>query len=122
MIDTNIRNESIVGTMLKSFGFDEDNAEYDSNQIVDTLLPFINMAIGTLSQICSSLSPVYVTDSSTTWNDLYSGDNDEMMTLIVADIVFRTKLLWDAPDSSYVLSAYEKRIDELDWRLSIAKG
>lgn len=122
MIDTNIRNESIVGTMLKSFGFDEDNAEYDSNQIVDTLLPFINMAIGALSQICSSLSPVYVTDSSTTWNDLYSGDNDEIMTLIVADIVFRTKLLWDAPDSSYVLSAYEKRIDELDWRLSIAKG
>lgn len=120
-MSSTIRNQSVLETVLKGLGFDEDSTEYNSSQFIATILPHINMAIGAVSQICALINPAYVSDSSVTWTDLYSGDDDEVLALASSDIVFRSRLLWDPPDSSYVLSAFEKRIDEIDWRLNILK-
>lgn len=111
------RNTSIFDSIKQMLGVDLDIEDVSFDQ---ELMMTINAAFGTLGQIGvgSFDSQFRITGSSETWGD-FIGDQDNIDTVI--EYVFvRTKLVFDPPQSSFVLEELKKIKEEDEFRLSIA--
>lgn len=90
--------------------------EYDAFD--DQILLFINGAISTLSQI--GIGPedgFFVATSDSEWSEYL--DNERLLPMVKQYITDRVKLSFDPPASSFVLSAIEKDLDRLEWRIKV---
>ena len=105
-------NDSILETIRKMLGPDSTYTYFDPDIIV-----LINSAISTLVQL--GVGPVEgfsITSNHETWSDLLDGyDNLEMVKEYV---YLRVKVVFDPPNSGYVLDAYKNEIKELEWRIN----
>ncbi len=81
------------------------------------ILSFINSAIFSLSQLGLSAATGFIATSETTWSDLI-GESDNL-EIIKAYIYFKTKLAFDPPGVSFLVSAIERQIQEYEDRLMI---
>lgn len=106
--------DSILQSTKKLLGFD---ASYDAFDL--DITTHINSAFSTLYQ--AGVGPVegfFIEDKSAKWN-LFLGDNMHILD-VKTYIYLKVKLLFDPPTSSFGLSAIEKQLDELIWRLNVA--
>lgn len=90
--------------------------EYDAFD--DQILLFINGAISTLSQI--GIGPEdgsFVATSESEWSEYL--DSERLLPMVKQYITDRVKLSFDPPASSFVLSAIEKDLDRLEWRIKV---
>lgn len=107
-------NDSILSTIKKLLGIPEDYEVFDTDIVMH-----INSAFSTLLQLgIGPRTGFYITGTTETWTDLI--DNEADMFLFVQQYVYiSVKLMFDPPTSSFVLEAYNKRLDELTWRLNV---
>lgn len=103
--------ESILLTICKMLGIDEDNREFDIDVITN-----INAVFSKLSQIGVSGS-FSITGLSETWNDY--GISGDALSLVKNYMYHEVRLMFDPPTASYVLSSLEKIRDEEVWRLNV---
>lgn len=106
--------ESIFKTIKALLGPDAEYDVFDQD-----ILVFINSAISILCQIGVGPSTGFrVTGETETWGDLL-GDSDRIDS--VKDYIYmKTKLGFDPPANSSVMSAYNEACKELEWRLNVA--
>lgn len=98
-------------TSIKSMlGVDESFAGFDIS-----ILSFINSALFTLSQLGFSDATEFIATSETTWSDLFGESVN--LEIIKAYIFFKTKLAFDPPTVSFLLSAIERQIQEYEDRI-----
>lgn len=105
--------DSILTSVKKLLGIADEYTHFDSDIII-----FVNTVFSTLSQL--GVGPVggfIVTDEYAVWSD-YT-DNSEQLALVKTYVFMKTKMMFDPPVSSAVLSAMERQISELEWRLHI---
>ena len=105
--------ESILTSIKKLLGIADEYTHFDSDIII-----FVNTVFSTLAQL--GVGPVggfIITDEYASWSD-YT-DNSEQLALVKTYIFMKTKMMFDPPVSSAVLSAMERQISELEWRLHI---
>lgn len=105
--------ESILTSIKKLLGIADEYTHFDSDIII-----FVNTVFSTLSQL--GVGPVggfIITDEYALWSD-YT-DNSEQLALVKTYVFMKTKMMFDPPVSSAVLSAMERQISELEWRLHI---
>lgn len=83
------------------------------------LIIHINTVFGILQQIGVGPDEGFsISDDTTTWED-YIGDS-KVLNMVKTYMVLRVKVLFDsASDSSYLIDTYNKKADELEWRLNI---
>lgn len=107
-------NDSILSTIKKLLGVPEDYEVFDTDIVMH-----INSAFSTLLQLgIGPKTGFYITGITESWADLI--DNNADMFLFVQQYVYiSVKLMFDPPTSSFVLDAYNKRLDELTWRLNV---
>ena len=83
------------------------------------LIMHINTVFGILQQI--GVGPeegFHIEDASTTWDEYI--DESGVMNMVKTYMFLRVKVLFDsASDSSYLIDTYNKKADELEWRLNI---
>ncbi len=84
------------------------------------IIMHINTVFGVLAQIGVGPEDGYaITDENDTWTD-YIGDNNKILNMVKSYMFFRVKVMFDsASDSSYLIDTYNKKADELEWRLNI---
>lgn len=58
-----------------------------------------------------------ITDASTTWED-YVGDAENLESL-QAYMYLKTRMMFDPPTSSFVMTAMKEQAAELEWRLNL---
>lgn len=107
-------NESILNNIKKLLGIAEDYTEFDTDIII-----LINSAISVLNQLGLGSDDTFsITGSTETWSDLLGEHKD--LEMVKNYIYLKVRVVFDPPSQSYVLSAYNEQIKELEWRINVA--
>lgn len=107
--------ESILTSIKKMLGIAEEYTHFDSDIIMH-----INSVFMTLTQLGVGPSQgFYIEDETTEWIEFIP----DMVKLqaVKTYMYLRVRLLFDSASlGSATLSAYERQIQELEWRLNVA--
>lgn len=106
--------ESILTSIKKLLGIAEEYTPFDADIIMH-----INSVFTTLSQLGVGPSEgFYIEDDTTEWMDF--DQNINKIQAVKTYIYLKVRLLFD-PSSlgSATLAAYERQIQELEWRLNV---
>lgn len=104
--------ESILTSTKQSLGIAEDETAFD-NDIVD----LINSAFFTLQQAGIGPRGFTIEDDLATWDDFLPNIND--LPAVKTYIYLSVQIVFDPPQSSFVLEAKKVRLEELLWRLNL---
>lgn len=105
--------DSILDSTKKILGLDPEYDVFD----VD-IITHINSAFFTLNQL--GVGPVegfMIEDDTTTWSEYLGGQIN--LNAVKTYVYLRVRLLFDPPQTSFAISAMEKQIQELEWRLNV---
>lgn len=106
-------SDSILTSTKKVLGITEEYTAFD----VDILM-HINSVFSTLNQL--GIGPTdgfMIEDASLTWDDFLGGNLS--INSVKTYVFLRVKMIFDPPSTSYVLSAMQEQIKELEWRLNV---
>lgn len=106
--------ESILTSIKKMLGITEEYTHFDEDIIMH-----INSVFTTLTQLGVGPSEgFYIEDKTTEWVDFISDRNK--LQVVKTYIYLKVRLIFD-PSSlgSATLAAYERQIQELEWRLNV---
>lgn len=103
---------SIVEDVKEVLGIDSRGYSFDTD-----ICMHINTAISTLRQLGATDYREFIIGSGPVWEDVFK---PEMSLFLVRSYVYlRCRLLFDPPSNSFVQTAIEKQISELEWRIQV---
>lgn len=106
--------ESILTSIKKLLGIDEEYTQFDSDIIMHINSVFLN-----LTQLGVGPSEGFlIEDDTATWDD-FIGDSNQLQA-VKSYVYLKVKLLFDPPLSSSVTESMNRMISELEWRLNVA--
>lgn len=106
-------DSSIRVTIKKMLGLDPSYEAFD----VDVTVA-INSALMTLCQLGVGPSTgFYISSDTETWEDLIGNRAD--LEGIKEYVYLKTRLMFDPPSNSFIVTAFNDRIKELEWRLNV---
>lgn len=108
--------ESILISIKKLLGIDEDYHHFDSD-----LIMHINTVFMVLHQMgVGTAEPFSIEDEDATWDQFLEDKKD--LQAVKTYIALKVKLVFDPPTSSSHLQAINDTIKELEWRLYSAES
>jgi hypothetical protein len=105
--------DSILEVIKKLVGIHADDTVFDVDVITH-----INSAFATLTQL--GIGPVggfMIEDDSPVWGDFL--EEDLQLNPVKTYIALRVRQVFDPPSTSYLISAFNEQIKELEWRLNV---
>jgi hypothetical protein len=114
--------QSILNSTKKILGIAEDYTVFDLD-----IITHINSAFSTLTQLgVGPPSGFMIEDATAVWSDFIpdypegseSSGDDYQYNSVKSYVFLKTKHLFDPPTTSYLITASEKQIEELEWRLN----
>lgn len=104
--------DSILNSTKKNLGIAEDYEVFDSDIIV-----YINNAFSTLNQLgIGPLEGFGIQSDEETWDDYLKAES--RLNSVKTYVYLRVKVLFDPPGTSFVLTALQEQIKELEWRIT----
>ena len=105
--------DSILDSVKKNLGLADTYDVFDPDIIL-----FINSVFSTLNQL--GLGPTNgfaIEDDTATWDEFLGGDlrSNDVKTYIY----LRVRLLFDPPQTGYLVDALNKQIAEHEWRMNV---
>lgn len=108
-------SESILTSTKRALDISETVTVFDSN-----ITMYINSAFSTLNQLGIGPSAGYmITGDTETW-DAFIGD-DPKLNSVKTYVYISVRLLFDPPQTSYLIEALNKMLEELTWRLNVKR-
>ena len=109
-------DDSILNNLKKMLGMDAEFKAFDQDLIIH-----INSVFMTLHQLGVGPKNVFrISGSTETWSSFLADSRSEDDLSAVKDYIYlKLRILFDPPSSSYVLSALESQMKELEWRLNV---
>lgn len=105
--------QSILKTIRRLIGIDEEFTQFDPE-----LISAINAAFMTLHQLGLGPSNGFMIDGEDqTWND-FTTDVDQLSGL-TNYVLLRTRLIFDPPTNSFVVTSMANQIKELEFRFNV---
>ena len=105
--------ESILTSIKKLLGIDEEYTQFDSDIIMHINSVFLN-----LTQLGVGPSEGFlIEDDTATWDD-FIGDSNQLQA-VKSYVYLKVKMLFDPPLSSSVIESMNRMIAELEWRLNV---
>ena len=103
--------DSILFTIKKMLGLDPEYDVYDTDIIV-----LINSALMTLQQYGAVPKEGFVLENaSSTWHDALVPD--KVLEGVKTYVYLKVKMIFDPPSNSFLMDAFQKMTDELEWRI-----
>ena len=104
---------SILDSTKKAIGLGADYDVFDPDIIMH-----INTAFSTLSQLGVGPEEGFqIVDDSMTWDEYTMADKERNM--VKSYVYLRVRLLFDPPETSYLINAFNDQVKELEWRLNV---
>lgn len=103
---------SILNDVKHMLGHTEDDTDFDQD-----ILIFINGVFGTLTQL--GVGPTVgfqITDANNQWNEFFT---DPRLNSVKSYIFLKAKMMFNPPDTGFVLTAMQDQIKELEFRLNV---
>ena len=105
---------SILISVKKVLGIAPEYTAFDED-----ILMHINTALSTLTQLGIGPAAGYTVDGTDDdWDDLF-GATEHPLNAIKSYIFLRVRMLFDPPQTSYLIDAMTRQVNELEWRLNI---
>jgi hypothetical protein len=105
---------SILTGTKKILGLAEDYTAFDHDVITH-----INTAFSTLTQLgVGPEAGFMIEDETAVWTD-FIADNDLQYNSVKTYVYLRVRMLFDPPSTSFVITALNEQIKELEWRLNV---
>lgn len=104
--------DSILDSVKKVIGPSTSYTIFDPD-----LIMHINTAFFTLYQLGVTEEPFSITGSDETWEDFHV---DADLEAVKSYITLKTKMYFDPPTNSALISAINEQIKELEWRINVA--
>lgn len=106
--------ESILNSIKQLLGIDETETHFDMDIMIH-----INSVFSNLNQMgVGPETTFYIDDDSTIWSEFT--DDDALFNNVKTYMYLKVRLIFDPPASASVLSAMERQINELEWRLNVS--
>ena len=105
--------DSILTSIKKLLGISADYTHFDADLIIQ-----INSAFSALTQLgVGPIEGFEIQDASSTWSEFI---DDPRLNFAKTYVQIRVKLAFDPPTSSALIESYNRQLDELTWRLTVA--
>jgi hypothetical protein len=104
---------SILTSVKKNLGIADAYEVFDPDIIL-----YINTAFSTLNQLGVGPELGFTIDDKTTTWDAFIG-TDKRYENVKTFVTLTVRMLFDPPQTSYLLDAMNKQIDELAWRINV---
>ncbi len=105
-------NDSILDSTKAALGIQAEYTFFDAEIIMA-----VNTALMVLNQLAVGTDGFTITDSSATWSEF---EPDVSMLQAIKSVVYlRTRLLFDPPANSFLVSSIDRQIAEYEWRLNV---
>ena len=107
--------QSILTSIKKNLGLDASYTVFDPDITI-----YINAAFSTLTQLGIGPAAGFMIESADdNWDDFIVLDDDRQYNPIKTYITLRVRMLFDPPQTSYLLDAMTAQINQLEWRLNV---
>jgi hypothetical protein len=107
--------QSILTSTKKVLGIQEDYEYFD----VDIIF-HINSAFSTLNQLGLGPDAGYmIEDKTAVWGDFLGGNLH--LNSVKTYIFLKLKIVFDPPQTSFVLASLQEQVRELEWRLNVER-
>lgn len=105
-------DDSILNTIKRLLGLEEDYPAFDTDVIVN-----INTYLGVLNQLGVGKEGFAIEDDTATWADFLE-DSPVPLAEAKTYVYLRVRQAFDPPASGVLMSAIDKQIEELGWRMT----
>jgi hypothetical protein len=104
---------SILTAIKKLLGIDKDYTHFDQDIMIQ-----INSAFMRLNQLgVGPLTGFVIVDANNKWSEFMT--EGVMLESVKSYIYLKTRLVFDPPQSSFLLEAIKEQIKELEWTLNV---
>lgn len=105
---------SILDSTKKILGIAPDYTVFDLD-----IMTHINSAFSTLEQLgVGPANGFMIEDSTAEWGDLLG--TDPRLNSVKTYVYLRVRLLFDPPATSFVITAMQEQLREIEWRLNVS--
>lgn len=105
--------QSILTSTKKILGIAADYTVFDLD-----IITHINTAFSTLTQLgVGPIEGFMIEDDDATWDDFV--EDDLQYNSVKSYVFLKVRQLFDPPQTSYLIEATRKQIEELEWRLNV---
>lgn len=105
---------SILNSVKKVLGIAAEYLAFDQD-----IMMHINTALATLTQLgVGPATGFTVDDVSDDWSD-FIDPTDHQYNAVKSYVFLRVRMLFDPPQTSYLINAQTDQIKELEWRLNV---
>lgn len=107
--------DSILDTTKKVLGIDATYTAFDLD-----IITFINSAFSDLHQL--GVGPVdgyAITNKDQVWQEFLN--DDKTLNNVKSYVFLRVRLLFDPPQTAYLVQAFESQLDELAFRINVRR-
>lgn len=106
--------DSILTSIKKLLGIGEEDTSFDIDVIIA-----INSAFMVLNQLGVGPEEGFrIEDDMAVWSDFLT--EGKQLEGVKTYIYLKVKLIFDPPTSSTVLEAFQRQVNEYEWRLNVA--
>jgi hypothetical protein len=107
--------QSILTSTKKILGIAEDYTVFDLD-----IITHINTAFSTLTQLgVGPADGFMIEDATALWTDFDPVDDHLNFNSVRSYVFLKVRQLFDPPTTSYLISAQERQIEELEWRMNV---
>lgn len=107
--------QSILTTVKKILGIDASYTAFDPD-----ITLHINSVFSTLNQLGIGPEEGYmVEDATETWEDFLG--TDFRLNQVRTYVCLRVRLLFDPPQTSFLIESMDRQIEQLEWRLNVER-
>jgi len=107
--------QSILKSTKKILGLPDDYTVFDLDVITH-----INTAFSTLTQLGVGPSTGFmIEDATPVWNDFIGAD--PQYNAVKSYVFLKVKSMFDPPQTSYLITAQNEQMRELEWRLNVRR-
>jgi hypothetical protein len=108
-------DDSILQSVKKVLNLAADYEAFDMD-----VLMHINSVFSTLNQLGVGPAPGFmIQDGGQTWSEFIG--SDPRLNHVKTYVYLRVRLLFDPPSTGYHVTAMQKQIEELEWRLNVQR-
>lgn len=107
---------SILTEIKKTLNLGPTDTSFDTDVILH-----INSVFSILSQVgIGPANGFSIVDDTATWETFLGSDNP-LFNNVKSYMYLKVRLLFDPPQNSFTIAAYEKLAQELEWRLNVTR-
>lgn len=106
--------DSILTSIKKLLGIDVAYTHFD-----DDIIMQINSALSTLTELGVGPEQGFsISDATSVWTDFF---NDPRLNFVKTYVYLKVKLAFDPPTSAALIESCNRQLDEITWRITVAK-